>query len=218
MEKTSLSEMTTSGSFRRSPSTYRSTPTAQERMDPNRFVLYVSLACPWANRCLAALHLKKLEDRIRVSVVHPVWQRTRPDDPSDGHCGWAFRREDDDPVSTSDGRGRFDCAGCVPDPLGRATVRDIYADSDAKFTVVRVGRMIKSTARPPARPPAHASRSLTRPPRATPSSPSAHLVRHENEHDRQQREQRHPPHPQRLGRARRRADHRLVPAGGSPGD
>jgi len=151
MEKTSLSEMTTSGSFRRSPSTYRSTPTAQERMDPNRFVLYVSLACPWANRCLAALHLKKLEDRIRVSVVHPVWQRTRPDDPSDGHCGWAFRREDDDPVSTSDGRGRFDCAGCVPDPLGRATVRDIYADSDAKFTVVRVGRMIKSTARPPAR-------------------------------------------------------------------
>ena len=158
--------MTTSGSFRRSPSVYRSTPTAEERLDPNRFILYVSLACPWANRCLAALYLKKLEDRIRVSVVHPVWQRTRPDDPSDGHCGWAFRREDDDPVSTSDGLGRFDCAGCVPDPLGRATVRDIYADSDAKFTVVRVGRMIKSTARPHA----HArDRSLD--PHAPPPSP-----------------------------------------------
>jgi glutathionyl-hydroquinone reductase len=47
----------------------------------------VSLACPWACRALTALYLKGLEGAIGVSVVHPTWQRTRPDDPEDSHCG-----------------------------------------------------------------------------------------------------------------------------------
>jgi putative glutathione S-transferase len=135
MEKTALAEVER-GRFTRTASVYRGVPTPEELSEPNRFVLYISLACPWANRCLAALFLLKLEDKLPVSVVHPVWQRTRPDDDTDKHCGWVFRRENDEPVSTVDGHGSFDCSGCVPDPLGLArAVRDLYAESDAKFTV-----------------------------------------------------------------------------------
>ena len=134
MEKTALAEVT-EGKFDRSPSLYRDTPTSNEYSN-NDFILYVSLACPWANRCLAVVYLKGLEDRLRVSVVHPVWQRTRPDDASDKHCGWVFRDERDVPVSTVDGHGSFDCRGCVGDPLGRACIRDLYDETtDAKFTV-----------------------------------------------------------------------------------
>lgn len=54
----------------------------------------------------------------------------------DEHCGWVFRDERDDPVSTSEGHGSFDCTGCVPDPLGCArSVRDLYAEDDTKFSV-----------------------------------------------------------------------------------
>ncbi len=135
MEKTALAEVV-EGAFKRSPSRYRGTPTEDELSDDGRFILYVSNACPWANRCLAVLHLKGLEDRIRVSVVHPVWQRTRPEDPADAHCGWVFRDERDGPVSTVDGHGSFDCRGCVPDPLGHRCIRDLYDETcDIKFTV-----------------------------------------------------------------------------------
>lgn len=46
-----------------------------------------------------------LENAIGVSVVHPTWQRTRPDDPADAHTGWAFRAPTDPPVSSSTGDG-----------------------------------------------------------------------------------------------------------------
>lgn len=56
----------------------------------DRYHLYISLACPWANRCLAVLNLKGLQDCIKHTVVHPTWQKTKPDDASDSHHGWAF--------------------------------------------------------------------------------------------------------------------------------
>ena len=34
--------------------------------------------------------LKGLEDVISCTIVHPTWQRTRPDDPDDQHFGWVF--------------------------------------------------------------------------------------------------------------------------------
>lgn len=40
--------------------------------EKSRYHLYVSLACPWAHRTLIFRHLKKLEDYIAVSVVHPL--------------------------------------------------------------------------------------------------------------------------------------------------
>ncbi|WP_455220799.1 glutathione S-transferase family protein [Kaarinaea lacus] len=41
------------------------------KAEPNRYHLYVSLACPWAHRTLIFRKLKNLEDVISVSVVHP---------------------------------------------------------------------------------------------------------------------------------------------------
>ena len=39
--------------------------------EPNRYHLYVSLACPWAHRTLIFRRLKHLDDIISVSIVHP---------------------------------------------------------------------------------------------------------------------------------------------------
>ncbi len=39
--------------------------------EKNRYHLYVSYACPWAHRTLITRKLKKLEDIISISVVHP---------------------------------------------------------------------------------------------------------------------------------------------------
>ncbi|WP_296206165.1 glutathione S-transferase family protein [Psychrobacter sp. UBA3962] len=41
------------------------------KAEPNRYHLYVSLACPWAHRTLIYRKLKGLEDLISVSVVNP---------------------------------------------------------------------------------------------------------------------------------------------------
>ena len=50
------------------------------KAEPGRYHLYVSLACPWAHRTLIFRRLKKLEDIISVSVVHPHM----------GDKGWDF--------------------------------------------------------------------------------------------------------------------------------
>ena len=41
------------------------------KAEPGRYHLYVSYACPWANRTLLFRKLKKLESVISVDVVHP---------------------------------------------------------------------------------------------------------------------------------------------------
>lgn len=116
-----------------------------------RYHLYISWACPWANRCAATMYLKAcakpllvadassralcmhmclswtkgtrlfhlkacmantslrlflvqgLEDVIGLSVTHPTWQRTKPDDPNDEHTGWTFASPDDPPFTSSTG-------------------------------------------------------------------------------------------------------------------
>ncbi len=61
---------------------------------PQRYHLYVSLACPWAHRTLIFRKLKKLEQVISVSVVDPFM----------GENGWAFAAPDGSitPGSTAD--------------------------------------------------------------------------------------------------------------------
>ena len=49
--------------------------------EPDRYHLYVSLACPWAHRTLIFRKLKGLEKHISVSVVHPDMVEN----------GWEFR-------------------------------------------------------------------------------------------------------------------------------
>jgi len=49
--------------------------------EPDRYHLYVSLACPWAHRTIIMRKLKKLEDVIGMTVVDPIRDER----------GWAFR-------------------------------------------------------------------------------------------------------------------------------
>ncbi len=84
----------TGGKFVRGQSQWRDRVTADGRpaqgrvrafkAEPGRYHLYVSLACPWAHRTLIFRRLKKLEDVISVSVVHPFM----------GENGWTFLKED----------------------------------------------------------------------------------------------------------------------------
>ena len=58
--------------------------------ESNRYHLYVSYACPWAHRTLIFRKLKKLENLISFSVVHPFMDNQ----------GWDFK--DDYPSATGD--------------------------------------------------------------------------------------------------------------------
>jgi putative glutathione S-transferase len=72
---------TESGEFIRQDSQFRNwiTPDGQPgpsgesgfAAEPGRYHLYVSYACPWAHRTLIFRELKKLQDIISVTVVHP---------------------------------------------------------------------------------------------------------------------------------------------------
>ncbi|TMW63151.1 hypothetical protein Poli38472_002092 [Pythium oligandrum] len=122
----------TQGAFVRPQSTFRdwiqADPNAKFPAEKDRYHLYISLACPWANRCLAMLYLKGLDKIIGVTVVHPVFQRTRPNDPEDNHYGWAFV----DPKTTPtlpgpSGLGAYSSKDATPDTLNNAQfVRDLY--------------------------------------------------------------------------------------------
>lgn len=77
------------GEYVRKDSQFRNviTPNDAER---GRYHLYVSYACPWAHRTLIFRKLKKLEDVISVSVVHPFMDNQ----------GWDFK--DDYSAATGD--------------------------------------------------------------------------------------------------------------------
>ena len=77
------------GEYVRKDSQFRNV-IAPEDAEKGRYHLYVSYACPWAHRTLIFRKLKKLEDIITVSVVHPFM-----DDQ-----GWDFK--DDYPSATGD--------------------------------------------------------------------------------------------------------------------
>ncbi|CAH0476323.1 unnamed protein product [Peronospora belbahrii] len=116
----------------------------------DRYHLYVSLACPWAHRCLATLYIKGLENIIGLSVVHPVFQRTRPNDPDDQHMSWAFV----DPKKTPSlpgpsGLGQYSSEGAIPDTVNNAQyVRDLYemcSEGNTRYTVPVLWDKVKKT-------------------------------------------------------------------------
>lgn len=84
----------TQGHFKRTVTSFRNWLTADGAAGPTgaggfkaeagRYHLYVSLACPWAHRTLIFRKLKKLEDLISVSVVHPLMLEH----------GWTFEQDD----------------------------------------------------------------------------------------------------------------------------
>jgi len=95
------------GEFKRAASQFRNWitadgcagPTGQAgfKAEPDRYHLYISLACPWAHRTLIFRGLKKLEDAIPVSIVHPDMLEN----------GWEFKIEG---KSQGDGVHGFDFA------------------------------------------------------------------------------------------------------------
>ncbi len=79
------------------------------KAEPNRYHLYVSLACPWAHRTTIYRKLKGLEDMISLSVVHPYM----------GDHGWTFA----------------DGAGVIADPISHANYAyEIYTTAKSDYT------------------------------------------------------------------------------------
>lgn len=79
------------------------------KAEAGRYHLYVSLACPWANRTLILRALKGLEDAISVSVVNPYM----------GENGWTFEPG----------------PGVVPDPVGNADyMYEVYLRADPTYS------------------------------------------------------------------------------------
>jgi putative glutathione S-transferase len=81
------------GAFVRQKSRFRgwvrAEPGAEHPVEPGRYHLYVSLACPWCHRTLIIRQLKGLADAVGVSFAHPFRDER----------GWAFPggRFDDGP-------------------------------------------------------------------------------------------------------------------------
>ena len=84
------------------------------KAEANRYHLYVSLACPWANRTTIYRQLKGLEDIISISVVHPFM----------GDKGWTFAEGEGviaDPIVNA--RYLYEIyTAAKPDYTGRVTV------------------------------------------------------------------------------------------------
>lgn len=79
------------------------------KAEPNRYHLYVSMACPWANRTLIMRKLKNLEDMISVSVVNPLMAEN----------GWTFEP----------------AVGVIPDPVINATyLHELYTHVDPNYS------------------------------------------------------------------------------------
>ena len=158
-----LQEINLEGKFTRVASTFREFIGVDHpiyKPEFGRYHLYVSMACPWANRALSALVMKGLAAPfnaeafaghdssfcVSYTVVHPTWQRTRKDDSNDTHCGWTFfdsYSAESVPITSSTGFGSFFPSGCKPDPndIKVQYIRDLYEKcsnsqySTGKFTV-----------------------------------------------------------------------------------
>lgn len=109
----------TGGRFVRSDAQFRNWITADGRAGPSgkegfkaeagRYHLYVSLACPWANRTLILRALKGLEDMISVSVVNSYM----------GDKGWTFAPE----------------PGVIADPVAQANyLYEVYLRADPHYS------------------------------------------------------------------------------------
>jgi putative glutathione S-transferase len=106
----------TGGRFVRQESAFRDRITADGSSgfpaEPGRYHLYVSLACPWAHRTLIFRTLKRLEDAISLSVVHPYM----------GENGWEF-----------DQRGEVE--GTIPDTVnGARYLYEVYLAANPRYT------------------------------------------------------------------------------------
>lgn len=93
------------GSFQREEDAFRETLLSPE---PDRYHLYVSLACPWASRTVIARRLLGLEEAVGLTVLDPLRDER----------GWAFR----------------EVPGCSKDPVnGFHYLSEAYRQSDPGY-------------------------------------------------------------------------------------
>lgn len=123
MGKTSFDEIDQkSGEFKRQPTTFRNFIEKDGKFPPqkDRYHLYVSLACPWASRCLAVRVLKGLEDVIQVHCVKPRWGVVNEET---GNKSWVFGE-----------KGEKFAGVPVDDPLyGCKSMRELYLIADKNY-------------------------------------------------------------------------------------
>lgn len=139
---TALDSKDEKGAFTRKDSKHRNFISKESAVFPpeaDRYHLHIALACPWANGVLTMLYLKGLDHAISHSVVHPTWQKTRPDDDLDTHHGWVYRKPGDEPLSNSLGYGSYKCDdSLIPDTFTNASsVREVFnmdGDESGPFT------------------------------------------------------------------------------------
>ena len=116
---TATREVKKDGRFDRDPSHFRSWvtedgsagPTGEDgfKAEPGRYLLYVSLACPWSHRAVIYRSILGLENAIDVSVVHPVNLEN----------GWEF--------------GGY--RGATEDPIGGASyLYQVYQRADQNYS------------------------------------------------------------------------------------
>lgn len=87
----------------------------------------MTLSYPYACRALAALYMKGLDSVVGVSVAHPIFQKTKPEDPEDDHKGWTFVDPAKDATFVGATGDVYPTTGCSPDPVHNAKfVRDLY--------------------------------------------------------------------------------------------
>ena len=107
------------GRFVRSESQFRNWITADGspgpsgkggfKAEPNRYHLYISLACPWAHRAMVYRKLKGLEDMISISAVNAYM----------GAEGWTFEPG----------------LGVIPDPINDAKrIYEVYLAADSNYS------------------------------------------------------------------------------------
>lgn len=114
----------TGGRFKRDAAAFRNWVTADGsagptgesgfKAEPDRYHLYVALACPWANRALIFRKLKRLESLIPISVVNPLMREN----------GWTFQdgyKVTPDPIHNAEFLHQVYTAA-KPDYSGRVTV------------------------------------------------------------------------------------------------
>lgn len=112
------------GAFQRSDTVFRHFITADGSSGfpavKGRYHLYVSLACPWASRCVATRKLKGLEHVIGLTVTKAAFEPSRPG--QDEHQGWAFpSKEGEEPQAS-------------PDPHnGAKFIRDLYEKANPEL-------------------------------------------------------------------------------------
>ena len=140
--RTALDELSSGGAFKRADSTFRNwvKPGGEHPPASGRYHLYASYACPWASRCLAVRSLRGLTNAISVSIVHPTWQKTRPDDSEDTHNGWVFANPGGENFTSTAGHGSFPADfknATVDHVLNKRSIRDVYehVGYTGKYTV-----------------------------------------------------------------------------------